>query len=92
MPVFVALLNRLADKAIPKIDDLGSENIHKIKDDAYLIDFNGTTRELAEKIGIRGSEAGEATGIVFSIRNFSGRAPAEVWEWLSLHKPDREIV
>lgn len=85
MPVFVVVLNRHSEKVIPTIEDLPEGTTYKIKDDAWLIDHKGTTRELAEKLGIRGSDASGATGIAFPITNYSGRAPGDAWEWLKLH-------
>jgi hypothetical protein len=51
--------------------------------DTWLVAYEGTTKSLAEKLGIRSGEVG--TGVVFPISNYSGRASSDTWEWLGLN-------
>lgn len=59
-----------------------------LKDDSWLAIY-GTTRELAEALGIRRGEIG-ASGLVVLVDNYSGRAPSEVWECLKVNWPQNE--
>lgn len=58
----------------------------KIDDGVWLATFDGTTRQLAEMLGIRSGETG--SGIVCAFSTYSGRQPGEVWEWLKVNRPD----
>ena len=59
-----------------------------VKGDVWLVAFDGTTRELAENIGIRGGET--SSGLVCVISGYSGRLRKEAWEWLGLHEAASE--
>jgi hypothetical protein len=61
-------------------------HVHQVKDDTWLLVFDGTARELADKLGIRKGISG--SGLVCSISNYSGRANSEVWEWLRVNWPE----
>ena len=63
----------------------GSFERLEIDEDVWLAAYDGTTRQLAEELGIRGGEAG--SGIVCAISSYSGRQPTDVWEWLRIHQP-----
>ena len=62
---------------------VSAEGFYELKPDTWLVRYNGTTRELAEKIGVRQGTSG--TGLVVSITGYSGRAPGDIWEWLKLN-------
>jgi hypothetical protein len=83
MKVFVVISTR---NATGVADAIRNENLEYfvIKGDAWLVAFDGTTRALAEKLGIRGGESGP--GLVCSIDGYSGRLPKDAWEWLNLHE------
>jgi hypothetical protein len=55
----------------------------EIAGDKFAVTFDGTSRDLAEKIGIRANPS-VGSGIVFPITTYSGRADPALWEWLSL--------
>jgi hypothetical protein len=55
---------------------------------AWLVHYEGTTQSLAELLKIRG-EPHVGSGVVFRINNYSGRAAADVWEWLSTNIKSR---
>jgi hypothetical protein len=61
---------------------------YEIKDDAWLVASNDTTRELAAGLGIRGGEKG--SGLVCLIQSYSGRLPKDAWEWLGIHEAKSE--
>lgn len=52
-----------------------------LRDGAWLVDYDGTTQLLSEKLGIRAGDT--EPGVVFLIANYSGRAAPDIWEWLS---------
>jgi hypothetical protein len=55
----------------------------EIGGDKFAVTFDGTSRDLAEKIGIRANPS-VGSGIVFPITTYSGRADPALWEWLAL--------
>lgn len=69
-----------------KAERISSLEHLKIDDGVWLATFDGTTRQLAELLGIRGGESG--SGIVCAISSYSGRQPSEIWEWLKVNWPD----
>ena len=85
MPIFVAVLNRHSDKVAERMGALSVGSKLQLKPDTWLIDYDGSARSLAEELGMRGSDPDDATGIVFPITNYSGRAAPEVWDWLQSH-------
>lgn len=62
---------------------IAATQYYELTDNAWLVRFEGTTRQLADRLGIRGGEAG--SGLVASMASYSGRAPSELWEWLKVN-------
>lgn len=87
MRIFMVMSSRDPDKLAEKISKSGYENF-KIKSDSWFVSADGTTREVAEKLGIRGGETGP--GIVCLVESYSGRLPKEAWEWLGLREARSE--
>jgi hypothetical protein len=83
MPVFVVIATKNPQAIGEKIYADHPDSHLKIKDDVWLIDCKSTTRELAEALGMRSGVSG--SGLVILMGNYSGRASADVWEWLNLH-------
>ena len=54
---------------------------------AHFVSFKGTTRELAQKLGYDGNQAG--TGIVIPVSNYFGFASRDLWEWLEVNENDK---
>jgi hypothetical protein len=90
MPAFIVVITKNINAVTTKIEEIAEENRYRLSSDVWLIDYDGTTRALAEKVGIRGNPY-VGTGIVFPFSNYSGRAAADVWEWLGLHLKREEI-
>jgi len=84
MPVFVVVVTKGAEAAKRRIATLPENSWYEVKDDTWLIDYPGTSQSLAESLQVRPLGA-DATGIVFSISNYSGRHKKDIWEWLQLH-------
>lgn len=59
-------------------------NVFELADDKWFVVYDGISRDLAEKLGIRGSENLVGTGLVLPLNGYSGRAPRGLWEWLTL--------
>lgn len=85
MPVFVVISKHASEKVREEIRKLPRGSTYELAENAWLVDFEGTTRGLAEAIGIRGRGSEEISGIAFPISNWSGRFTTDVWEWLELH-------
>jgi hypothetical protein len=75
--VFAVIATRGAE-----VQKLPEPSYYEIKDDAWLVSYEGTTRQLAERLGIRGGESG--SGLVILAAGYSGRASSDVWEWLTV--------
>lgn len=71
-----ALAERLKS-LIPDDDDR-----YELASDKWMVFYDGTARDLAEKSGVRGGEEAIGTGLVLPVTTYSGRAPGELWEWL----------
>ena len=84
--VFAVIATRGADRVREALaQQMSGDSVYELKSDVWLVSYEGTTRKLAEALGIRGGESG--TGLVFPIGGYSGRASNDVWEWLKLHWP-----
>lgn len=81
MTVFVVVLTRSSEEALRRINAIDEAERYQIKDNVWLINHDGPTQQFAEQLGIRRHNTG-ATGVAFPISNYSGRAPADLWEWL----------
>jgi len=90
MAAFIVVATRDALKIKESIEDLFVEtNRLELTDAVWLVDYDGTTQLLADKLKIR-SEPSVGTGVVFPVTNYSGRASADVWEWLGAHLASRK--
>lgn len=54
----------------------------ELANDQWLVVFDGTTQELAERAGIRGGDDRIGTGLALSVTTYSGRASTGLWDWL----------
>ncbi len=90
MPVFVVVVRQGNEKVRERIQALPDETVYELTDDAWLVDYDDTTRAVAEKLGVRGDPSKVVgSGIVFPISNYAGRFPTGVWEWLAIHQKER---
>jgi hypothetical protein len=85
MPVYLVVLAKRPELATTRIEEFPASDRYRLKADVWVVDYDGTTRALAEKIGIRGTSPGGSTGVVFPVSNYSGRAATEFWEWMKIH-------
>ena len=87
MRVFIVVATRGSDAILRQIRSHNFPH-YAVRNDAWLVASDSTTRELAESLEIRSGTAG--AGLVCSIETYSGRLPKDVWEWLSLHEAKGE--
>ena len=84
MPVFAILpadntkLKPKVEATIPQGDRL------QLPGGGWLISHTGTSKELAELLGISADNDYTTLGIVVAITSYWGRATPDVWEWLQL--------
>jgi hypothetical protein len=85
MPVF-AILPVDNTKLKPKIESTIPHGDYLfLASNSWLVSYSGTSKELAENLGISPSEGNDTTpGIVVAITSYWGRATPDVWEWLQL--------
>jgi len=68
-------------KRINKIID--KDDRYELKPDEWMVEFDGSAQELAEKAGIRGGKDRIGPGLVLPVTAYSGRASTDLWDWLS---------
>ena len=66
------------------LDRLGETVYRAHGPQVYFVSYAGTTRQLTEVLGLSDGKSG--TGIVLPVSNYSGFAPADLWEWLTLRQ------
>ena len=81
MAIFVVFLVREPARMEREVLRAFPNDHLRLSNNEWLIAAPGTAREVSEKLQLApGVEAGAA--IVFSMANYYGRAPTEVWEWI----------
>ena len=93
MPAFVVIAIDSPNETGSRIgQSFKEEDWLLLKDATWLVDYAGTTRQLAEKLGLSRPFEGTPTqtGIVFAASNYFGIALPETWEWLSARMMRRE--
>jgi hypothetical protein len=84
MAIFLVRVTRGPEAVGNQIKTLVPDDHLALATDTWLIDYPGTTRQLAEALGFLG-EAAPSAGLVVAIDNYSGRANPDVWKWLKQH-------
>ena len=46
----------------------------------FFVSFDGTTRELADAVGL--TKGGNGSGVVLAFDNYAGFANPDIWEWI----------
>lgn len=84
MPVF-AILPEDNSKLEPRIKTIIPHGDYLLlPSGSWLVSYPGTSKELAERLGMALSEDFITSGIVVAITSYWGRATPDVWEWLQL--------
>ena len=55
---------------------------YSLASDKWMVVFDGAARDLAERAGVRGSDAQDGAGLVLPVTTYSGRASPTLWDWL----------
>lgn len=76
--IVVAKSNSAAAKAV--IEAMPDGSYYEFKSDTWFVQMEGTTQEVAKSLGFISGESG--SGVVVPVANYSGRADADMWEWL----------
>lgn len=59
---------------------------YPLKSGGWLIKFDGTSKELSDKLKITSdtpADASIATAMVAAISGYYGRGPTDMWEWIA---------
>ncbi|WP_211453846.1 hypothetical protein [Collimonas antrihumi] len=61
----------------------GEYDRYLLKSGGWLIRFDGTTRELSNKIGTTTSEPPTTGSVLYvAVGGYYGRGPTDMWEWM----------
>lgn len=84
MPVFAIVSTSDPAKIRTVLNNKFAENHIQLPRGSGWLVFapNATAQEVSNQLGVSEGESG--TGIVFAIAGYWGRAPTNVWEWLSV--------
>ena len=79
MAIFLITPIESTGRVAASVQEKFPDDFYKISgSDSLLVHSTGTTKELADKLGISaGSEA-----IVVGISSYYGFAPSDIWEWM----------
>lgn len=89
MQVFVVVSISNPEKIEAQLKSFEEGKSFLLKAGVWIVAFDGTTQQLAEKLGIREGDSG--TGLVTPISNYSGRASADLWEWFKINWPSEKV-
>jgi len=93
MPAFVVIAISSPSETEMRINQsFKEEDRFSLMNGAWLVDYEGTTRQLAEKLELNKLTEGVTphTGVVFAISNYFGLAAPDTWEWLNARVTRRE--
>ena len=88
MQIFMVISTGTANQVEKHLDETVPGKFYSVKEGVWLAAFDGTTQQLSEKLGIRDGVSG--AGLVTPISNYSGRASADLWEWLKINWPSEK--
>jgi hypothetical protein len=72
--------NEVLDKLLP--EKFGNDSFN-LKNGSWLVSFQGTSKQLADDIGI--TEGNPCEGVVLNFSGYWGRATPDLWEWINEH-------
>lgn len=82
MSVFAVIASKNPERVREAVVRQYGENHYQFADNAWFVPDNGTTKEIAGKLGIM-SGGLDASGVVLKFDGYSGYASREGWDWLS---------
>ncbi len=80
--IFAVIATRQAADIRLEIEKLPEHSFYELTDDSWLVAYEGSTRQLAEHLGIRSGDTG--SGLVVEAAAYSGRATNDLWDWLKV--------
>lgn len=81
MSIFAVIATKGHQTVASAVEATYAGKFYALKNDTWLVASDGeTTAQIADKLGIRNGTKG--SGLVIPVKNYSGRAPADLWEWL----------
>jgi hypothetical protein len=83
--MFVVIATRGAERIQAAIEALPLDTYYELKSDTWFVLYEGTTKRLAESLGIRTGTNG--SGVVAPISGYSGRASSDFWDWIKVKWP-----
>lgn len=92
MPVYLVVAITGKEAIGIGVETVAPDNFHRVKDDTWLVDYEGPLLELYDKLGIYDGSSG--AGFVTTVTDYAGRADDSIWVWLMAHdtEPDADIV
>lgn len=83
MPVFFVTPLKNNDAVLARLKEVvAAEDVYELTEDKWFARFDGTSGQLSERIGLKDGSSG--TGIILRVTSFNGRAPGDLWEWITL--------
>ena len=82
MTIFAIIPTSGKDKILQEIKSQFPQEFFPVSNGDVLVSFNGTSKELSDKLKI--SEGVSGTALVLLVNGYFGRATPDVWEWLNL--------
>lgn len=64
------------------LDEHLKDSVYRVAEGQWFVDFEGTSKQLSDQIGITDGNLGGA--VVMSVSNYFGYGPTDMWEWLSI--------
>ena len=83
--IFMIVASNRPEAVRDAIHNLPEGDFFDITHNSWVVSFDGTTRALAEHLGIRQGKTG--SGVVAAISGYSGRATGDLWDWFKLKWP-----
>ena len=92
MPIYIVVpltpISTILDSAIEQAINSETDRYKLQAGRGWLINFDGTTIELSNHIGLSGKEKGTrsfiGSAIIVPVTGYYGRGPTDMWEWLKV--------
>jgi hypothetical protein len=82
MAIFVITVTQNPDAAgRAVVEQYGASHL-QLSPNTWFVSDSGTTKEVADKIGMTSGTDAAVQGAVLKVSAYSGRATASVWNWL----------
>jgi hypothetical protein len=86
MTIFIVCRVQDPPKMKNAVESVFPDDHFDIGHSEWLISSKGTTKEVSDKLGVThtasDNTSGAGSAIIFSVENYFGRAPTNIWEWI----------